>query len=146
MEMTVEENLQLMVTLDDAWNSQDWDTFNKRHAEDVAIFWPGQQEPTRGRHDHEAEAREFFKTFPDNHIVNDPYKILIADGDHTCSVAEFTGTMKGPMKGADGKMIPPTNKSFKVEFCTVATWKAGVITEERLFYDLVGLMNQIGIM
>jgi len=26
--VTVEENLQLMVTLDDAWNSQDRDTFN----------------------------------------------------------------------------------------------------------------------
>lgn len=26
----VEENLQLMKTLDDAWNAQDWDTLNKR--------------------------------------------------------------------------------------------------------------------
>jgi hypothetical protein len=48
--------------------------------------------------------------------------------------------MKGPMKGANGKIIPPTNKSFKVEFCTIATWKDGEIVEERLFYDLVGLM------
>ena len=35
-------------------------------------------------------------------------------------IAEFTGTMTGPMKGAGGKIIPPTNKSFKVDFCTVA--------------------------
>jgi hypothetical protein len=27
--MNVEENKRLMKTLDDAWNSQDWDTFNK---------------------------------------------------------------------------------------------------------------------
>jgi len=33
-----------------------------------------------------------------------------------------------------------------VEFCTVATWNdKGEITEERLFYDLVGLMKQIGL-
>jgi len=89
---------------------------------------------------------EFFKTFPDNHLVNNPYKILFANGDCTCSVADFTGTMKGPMKTADGKVIPPTNKKFHIEFCTVATWKNGVITEERLFYDLVGLMKQIGLM
>src|SRR6266851_557376 len=34
--------------------------------------------------------------------------------------AEFTGTMKGPMTMADCKVIAPTNKSFKVDFCTVA--------------------------
>jgi len=27
------DNQRLMKTLDDAWNSQDWDTFNSRHAE-----------------------------------------------------------------------------------------------------------------
>ena len=58
----------------------------------------------------------------------------------------IVGLMKGPMKIADGKTIPPTNKSFHVEFCTVATWNEnGEITEERLFYDLVGLMRQIGL-
>jgi ketosteroid isomerase-like protein len=54
--------------------------------------------------------------------------------------------MKGPMKGADGKEIQPTNKKFKIEFCTVAHWKDGEIIEEKLFYDLVGLMRQIGLM
>ncbi|HVP16052.1 MAG TPA: ester cyclase [candidate division Zixibacteria bacterium] len=54
--------------------------------------------------------------------------------------------MKGPMKGANEKIIPPTNKKFKVEFCTVAYWKNREILEERLFYDLVGLMKQIGLM
>jgi len=38
-------------------------------------------------------AVEFFKVFPDNHVVNNPYKILFGDGDYTCSVADFTGTM-----------------------------------------------------
>jgi len=114
------DNQRLMKTLDDAWNSQDWDTFNSRHAENVAVYWPGQPVPTTGRHDHKAESIEFFKTFPDNHIDNDPYKVLFSQGDWTCSVARFTGTMKGPMRGPDGRMIPATNKRFEVEFCTVA--------------------------
>ena len=54
--------------------------------------------------------------------------------------------MMGPMKGPDGKVIPPTNKRFEVEFCTVAHWNDnGEILEEKLFYDLVGLMQQIGL-
>ncbi len=114
-----------MKTLDDVWNSQDWDTFEERHAENVAVFWPGQPNPTRGVCNHVAESIEFFKAFPDNHIVNYPYKILFTSGDYTCSVADFTGTFKGPMKGLDGHMIQPTNKKFQAEFCTVATWKDG---------------------
>ena len=142
---SVEENMRLMKTLDDAWNAQDWDTFDSRHAENVVVYWPGQPEPTRGGPAHRAESIEFFKTFPDNHVGNDPYKVLFGQGEWTCSVARFTGTMKEPMKRPDGTTIPPTNKSFEVEFCTVAHWQNGKIVEERLFYDLVGLMRQIGV-
>ena len=93
--MSLEENLKLMKTLDDAWNSQDWDTFSKRHAETAEIYWPGKTQPTRGKENHKNESIEFFKAFPDNHIDNDPYKILFGQGDWTCSVANFTGTFKG---------------------------------------------------
>ena len=74
-----DKNLETMMkTLDDAWNSQDWDTFEQRHTDNVAVFWPGQPEPTRGVHNHRNEPVEFFKTFPDNHLVNNPYKILFS--------------------------------------------------------------------
>ena len=58
--MSVQENLQFMKTLDDAWNAQDWETFDQRHAENTAVYSQGQPEPTRGRHNHRAEAIEFF--------------------------------------------------------------------------------------
>jgi len=141
-----EKNRELMKTLDDAWNSQEWDIFEERHADNVAVYWPGQPEPTRGLHNHREESVEFFKIFPDNHLVNNPYKILFSKDDYTCSVADFTGTFKGPMKGLDGKMIQPTNKKFHLEFCTVAHWENEKILEERLFYDQVGMMKQIGVM
>jgi len=39
--MTKEEgNMELMQTLDDAWNAQDWDTFDRRHTSDVVVRWP----------------------------------------------------------------------------------------------------------
>jgi hypothetical protein len=41
--MGVKENLELMKTLDDAWNagpgSPLWETFRKRHREDVTVYW-----------------------------------------------------------------------------------------------------------
>jgi len=144
--MTTEaRNMELMQTLDDAWNAQDLATFSKRHREEVVVRWPGKP-PTHGVHDHETEARDFFRTFPDQHLVNRPYRVFFASGDWTCSIARFTGTMTGPMQGPDGKEIPPTGKSFDVEFCTIARWDDnGQIVEENLFYDLVTFMKQIGL-
>ena len=40
--MSIEENMKLMKILDDAWNSQDWETFNERHTDNVIIRWAGQ--------------------------------------------------------------------------------------------------------
>jgi hypothetical protein len=74
--MSIVENLQLMKTLDDAWNGQDWDTFSKRHSERVVVRWPGQHVPTRGLVAHRNESIEMFKIFPDNLVANDPYKVL----------------------------------------------------------------------
>ncbi|MGD0534363.1 MAG: ester cyclase [Methanoregula sp.] len=73
MMSTVEENMRLMQTLDDAWNAQDWVTFDKRHAAEVDVFWPGQPQPTHSRHSHREEAIAFFKIFPDNRVGNRPW-------------------------------------------------------------------------
>ena len=140
-----ERNKELMQTLDDAWNGQDLDTFVRRHREDVVVRWPGQAE-TQGIQAHRQEAIDFYRTFPDQRVGNRPYKMLIAQGPWTCSIAHFTGTMTGPMKGADGTEIPPTGKSFDVDFCTVAKRNEdGQIVEENLFYDLVTFMKQLGL-
>ena len=94
----------------------------------------------------QASTRESDHASGTGKVHNRPYKMLIAQGDWTCSIARFTGTMTGPMKGPDGKDIAPTGKSFDVDFCTVARWdESGQIIEENLFYDLVSFMKQIGL-
>ena len=142
---TETRNMELMQTLDDAWNDQNIEIFRARHKPDVVVRWPGQPEPTVGIEDHTTESIAFWKTFPDQRLVNRPYKVFFASGDWTCSIARFTGTMKGPMKGPDGKDIPPTGKSFEIDFYTVAKWHDGQIVEENLMYDLVTFMKQIGL-
>src|SRR5206468_6994833 len=87
-------NMELMQTLDDAWNAQDLETFAKRHKTDTIVRWPGQS-ATHGVDAHKREALDFFRAFPNQHLDNRPYKVLIASGDWTCSIARFTGTMTG---------------------------------------------------
>ena len=144
--MDAATNLQNMKKLDDSWNAQDLRTFRKYHAEDCIVRWPNQP-PTHGVDAHEQEAIAFFKMFPDQHLINNPYKIMLAQGEWTCTVADFRGTMTGPMTMPGGTVIQPTNKSFHVDFCTVARWnEQGQIVEENLFYDLIGMLKQIGVM
>jgi hypothetical protein len=142
---TEQSNMDLMQTLDDAWNDQVVEIFRKRHKPDVVVHWPGTTTPTVGIEAHTKESIEFWKTFPDQHLENRPYRIFFASGNYTCSIARFRGTMTGPMKGADGKEIPPTGKSFEIDFYTVAQWDNGQIVEENLMYDLVTFMKQIGL-
>ncbi|MGA2524767.1 MAG: hypothetical protein ABSF65_11535 [Candidatus Bathyarchaeia archaeon] len=63
--MGEKENLQLMKTLDDAWNagpsSPLWETFKKRHREDVKVYWPAQPLPTIGRPTTMSKLQSFLK-------------------------------------------------------------------------------------
>lgn len=140
-----EQNHARMQALDDGWDAQDVEKIAQYHKPDVVVYWPGKP-PTHGMAAHKSEAIEFFKTFSDQHVGNRPYKVLFASGDWTCSIADFTGTMKRPIQGADGKLVPSTGKSFDVDFCTVAHWDNGQIAEEYLFYDLMTFLRQLCLM
>jgi len=91
------------------------------------------------------ESQWFWEAFPDQHLDNRPYRIFFASGDYTCSVARFTGTMTGTLRNWAGDEIPPTGKSFEVDFYTVALWNDGQIVEENLMYDLVTFLKQLGL-
>jgi hypothetical protein len=54
--------------------------------------------------------------------------------------------MIGPWQAPDGTVVQATGRTFELEFCTVARWKDGEIVEEKLFYDQVGFLKQIGVM
>jgi predicted ester cyclase len=137
-------NMMLFQTADDAWNAQDMETFSNRHSEDVVVYVPAA--PAQyGMAAHREFALNSFKAFPDQRVQNRPYKAFFAGGDWVCSIARYTGTMTGPMIGPDGTEIPPTGKSFDVDFCTVGHWKNGQMVEEYLFYDVVTFMQQIGL-
>ena len=142
---TIEElNMELMQTLDDGWNDQDQEV-RRRHKADVVVNWPGQPSRLAASMTTSLSRSTSGGRSRDQHLVNRPYRVFFASGDWTCSIAKFTGTMTGPMKGPDGSEIPPTGKPFDVEFCTVALWDDDQIVEENLNYDLVTFLKQIGL-
>ena len=93
--MTEHKNMELMQTLDDAWNAHDWGTFDKRHKPDVVVRWSAQP-PTYGRRDHRGEGVQMFKTFPDNKVHNRPYGVFLAIVPHLFPVSSCGGRGQRP--------------------------------------------------
>lgn len=46
---------------------------------------------------------------------------------------------------AEGRVLPPTGKTFEVRVATLARWEKGRIAEEHLFWDNAHLNRQIGL-
>ena len=88
---TEQKNMELMQTLDDAWNAQDLKVFRARHKPDVVVRWPGQPDPTVGIEDHSKESIAFWKTFPTRSSTIDRTG---------CSSLPATGPVRSPGSGA----------------------------------------------
>jgi steroid delta-isomerase-like uncharacterized protein len=73
---------------------------------------------------------------------------VAADDNDGTVVTEFIGrgTQDGPLVGPDGQQVPPTGRHAEVRFCQVATVSDGQITGERLYYDMMTMLGQLGVM
>jgi len=141
--MTVEENLRLTDARMEALNAHDLDRFLDFHAESVIINAPGLPEPMKGRAAGRELVRGFLTAFPDLHLRKER---SFGQGDWVCVESTFTGTHKGPLQGPGGQMVPATNRSFRIPDCTVFKLEGGKVTEVHGYFDLLGMMAQLGLM
>jgi SnoaL-like polyketide cyclase len=130
-------------TLDfDVFTNQKWERLHESHSKDVVVHWPDGHQ-TEGIERHIADLKAMFVYAPDTRIREHPVKI--GSGEWTSVIGVMEGTFTKPMPTADGKMIPPTGKPFKLVMATVGHWKGGVMDEEYLFWDNQAFMKQIGL-
>jgi hypothetical protein len=87
--------------------------------------------------------KHMFSFAPDTRIKTHPVKL--GQGEWTAVIGIMEGTFTNPMVLPDGKSVQPTNKSFKINMCTVGHWKNGVMDEEFLFWDNQAYMKQLGV-
>jgi steroid delta-isomerase-like uncharacterized protein len=126
------------------------DAINRHAAEALAACYrpdstvsdPMHAAPLRG---HAAIVRDFTETlaaFPDLEVERG--WLLAADGRHAVEMT-IRGTHRGPLQGAEGE-IPATGR--RIEFhlaCFAQVDTDGMITEERRYYDVAGLVGQLGL-
>ncbi len=58
---------------------------------------------------------------------------------------EETGTMKGPIHAPGNRTVQPTGKNFKISSSILCRLIDGKIAEVRAYYDVMGLMGQLGL-
>jgi hypothetical protein len=88
---------------------------------------------------------QFFRTFPDVHVHNDPYPVQFGSGDWITVISRTTGTFTGQMTLPDGTVIPPTGKAFDVDFSQTVRWDGDRVTEILAFWDTALQAQQIGL-
>ena len=141
MQTTINDNLRLV---ERAWvdsiNKRSQDSFLDLHRESVVLYDPTLGSLT-GRLALQKMWDGLLSMFPD-------YQIRKVRGfgqdDWVCLEVEESGTMKGPLH-AGPKEIPPTGKSFKIPSSIICKVVDGRIGEVRIYYDVLGLMAQLGL-
>lgn len=140
---------QNLATFDDldfrVYTKQAWDDLHLSHAENILVHYPDGH-TTTGLPDHIKEL-DFMWTFaPDNRIIEHPVRFGSADAEWTAVGGFIEGTFTKPMVLADGTVIQPTGKKYRLPMATLGRWnKQGQMVEEFLYWDNAAFMKQIGV-
>lgn len=120
----------------------DSDHFVALHTEDATVHDPTFPAPLQGRKAIRNWLGGLYAMFPDYHVE----KVRsFGNGDWVCLESVISGTMQGPIQGPGGHVVPATGKSFRINACVLCRVQGHEIAEVRTYYDVMGLMAQLGL-
>ena len=127
------------------YSNQQWQDLHKSHTKDVIVHWPDGH-TTQGIEKHIEDLKYMWTFAPDNRIREHPVRFGTKDARWTAVMGWLEGTFTKPMVLADGKVIQPTGKAYRIPMATIGHWnKDGIMFEEFLFWDNGEFMKQIGL-
>jgi len=83
----------------------------------------------------------FVRAFPD---IKHEVRGIVQEADTCVLQARATGTHTGPLASPSGD-IPPTGKSFVLDYTNVARFADGKITNETYYWDNQSFLSQLGL-
>jgi steroid delta-isomerase-like uncharacterized protein len=127
----------------DVFNRHEADAFAALYAHDATAYDPQYADLLNGREAIKKDIEDFFTALPD---VQAKVLSSVAGGDTIAFEVEMSGTHNGPLVTPDGT-VPPTNRPLKFLGSRVMQFNAqGQITSCNRYYDLAGIMQQLGLM
>jgi predicted ester cyclase len=125
-----------------AWRARDFDAFANCYADSATIAGPGGM-ALQGADG----ARQFMGMWadgvPDNEITIEHEWVA---GPVVIQEGIFSGTHTGTLMTPDGQAIPATGRSLRAAYVDVFETDGDRITAERLYFDQVELLTQLGLM
>jgi steroid delta-isomerase-like uncharacterized protein len=126
-----------------AFNDHNAQAWASHYTPNAVVHDPQYPEPLRGREAIQKDVEDFFSAFPDMHFT---VTNTLVSGDRGAIEGIGAGTHRGPLVGPGGT-IPATNRQAKIAFVAMIQLdSSGLIAEERRYYDLAGMMQQLGLM
>ena len=133
--MSTEPNLELVRRFFDGINRHNLDVLDEVCAPAYLAHFPGMPGPLP------SEAikpvwGQFFAAFPDlTHTLED----IFAEGDRVVVRMTLAGTHSGDFMG-----MPPTNRTIAIGSINFLRCAAGLIVEQWIDYDGLGMLQQLG--
>jgi steroid delta-isomerase-like uncharacterized protein len=141
--MSEQENVKIAQSSFDAINAHDnkrWSSLQADNSQQA--YAPGTSGPLNQEQSW-AYIQGFLTAFPDLHFDT---MHSVAQGDSVVLHWTGTGTHTGPLTTPTGNMIPPTGKKATVPGSTTFEIKNGKITRSWIYWDMVTLLGQLGLM
>jgi steroid delta-isomerase-like uncharacterized protein len=137
--MTTDEVMRKLV---DAFNRHDAKGFASCYASTVDVHDPQYPVPLHGTDAVAKDLADWVTAFPD---IQGRLTRAVINGETYAVEWSMSGTQKGPLNGPGGH-IPATNRKVNVNAAAIGRIDAhGRIVEERRYYDLAGVMSQLGL-
>ena len=139
--MSAKDNAATVRAINDAFNDRDWDYAMSKAADDAEWVNVPTGQTFRGPEGVRQFLEGWATAFPDSRVETTN---VIAD-EHG-AVLEFVGrgTQTGTLRGPLGD-LPPTGRHVETPFVQVVQFRDGKITRARLYFDLAGMMQQLGV-
>lgn len=131
-----DDNVTLHREALEAFNTHDPDQVMPYFADEVVSTDHPQQQTMKSREAIRAWNQAWLDAYPDGEIeVID----CLPAGEWTVARFVGRGTNTGPLA-----RFEPTNRRTELEFCDLARWDDGKIVEEHIYYDMYGLLSELG--
>ena len=140
--MSEQENIQVAHAFFEAWNAGDLSQADRYQADDFQGEAPGAAGPMT-REQNRMYNQSFLDAFPGSRFE---VVLTLTQGDYVVTHWRASGTHTGPLRTPSGGSIPPTGKAAMVSGSTTAEIKNGKIVRGWNYWDMAGLLTQLGLL